>query len=181
MGSFRVTLTVVLAAGAFAGCASSSAAGGGLPTCGSAPVTSGPASALASITLTAPGEARRGSVIRPTVTVRVAGADEPKDLGLPAELDIVRAGKVVGTYHGAIAGVGLWLRPEAHSAQGQQLPAEPLLLSGCPAAKVDFADPDATRRPLPAGEYQLIASVEGTPFGEPTTRFASAPVAIRLT
>lgn len=115
------------------------------------------------------------------VTIRVTGADAPTALGEPAFVVIVRDGKVVGRYLGAVAGAGLAIRAEARSARGQAVETAPLLLSGCPVGEMDFVRPDATRQPLPAGEYQLIASMDGFEYGQPLSVLATAPISIRIT
>ena len=49
-------------------------------------------------------------------------------------------------------------------------------MAGCPAAVVDYRNPDATRRPLPAGQYDLVAVLDTTAAINPSTGAASVLV-----
>ncbi|HEV7191718.1 MAG TPA: hypothetical protein VGN35_00830 [Jatrophihabitantaceae bacterium] len=134
------------------------------------------------LTLLAPSRAVSGSTITSTATIKVAGSSRVvDDLGQPVDVYIVRGGKVVGAYHGMVAGTGVIVGPDARSGTGQSVPVTPVVLSGCPSGPIDYARPDATRHPLPPGLYELIAAMEDSPPGAPGGVLVAAAVSVVVT
>lgn len=132
------------------------------------------------MTLTAQPQARSDSTITPSATVTVIGAGPLAGMmQQPVLVFIVRNGSIVGTYAGAIGGTGVGFAADAAPSTGFAIPVAPVLLSGCPAAPIDFAHPDATRRPLPPGDYQLVARLECD--GAAPSVISSDPVGITIT
>jgi hypothetical protein len=127
-----------------------------LPTCGRVPVSAGPFASRLRVILHAPAQARSGSTIHMTMGLRHTPM-APNIIDLPQSPNrlepvvVVQNGYIVGKYRGGIAGNGWPLGSSiAH------LPVRPLLLSGCPSGPIDYANPDASRHPLPPGHYQLV-------------------------
>jgi hypothetical protein len=134
------------------------------------------------LTLVAPSHGISGSTLSPTASFTVSGTyGIVGDLGQPVNVVIVRNGMVVGAYTGAEGGTGVSVGAQARSSHGQPIPVAPVLLSGCPAANVDYAHPDATRHALPAGAYQLIATMEAGGYGVASSVIVSTPVPIQVT
>jgi hypothetical protein len=151
-------------------------------TCGLPLTSSGPDAARVVLTLTAPTQARSGSTVTPTATFTVTGDGEIAGLlGQPVNVVIVRNGLIVGAYTGASGGTGVAVGNAASSNGGQAIPVAPVLLSGCPATRIDYGHPNATRHPLPPGDYQLVAILEADGYGVPTSLIVSAPRSIRVT
>jgi hypothetical protein len=144
-------------------------------TCGDAPRSSGPDAALAILTLTAPSTGRSGATISLQANLTVSA--DLDDLSTPAAVDIVQNGRVVGAYRGDVGGTGLGARAGTTGT----VPTEPLLVSGCPRGTIDHAHPDATRQPLIAGNYKLIATIDTGEYGRASGLIASAPVPLRIT
>jgi hypothetical protein len=151
-------------------------ASGGLPTCGSAPTPRGNDAGKIELTLRAPASATRGTTIQVAREVHsltgkaeyVVGENESA-----AGIVIVQDGKVVGKYRGGVAGfeVGISAPPRGVAA----LPAARVLLSGCPTGPVDDAHPDASRKPLPPGHYELVGT-----FANRVTTYVSRPATIQV-
>jgi hypothetical protein len=127
------------------------------------------------LTLSAPETGRSGSTI--DLQARLTVTAEVDDLSTPAAVDILDRGRIVGAYRGSIGGTGLGARP----GPAGPVPIEPLLLSGCPRGAVDGAHPDATRQPLPAGDYLLVATIDTGGYGRASGLITSAPVPLRVT
>ena len=104
------------------------------------------------LTLAAPSTGRSGTSIATQATLSASANVD--DLSSPAAVVIVRTGRVVGAYRGAVEGTGL----EAMAGAIANVPTEPLLLSGWPLDAID------------TGNYQ-----KG--YGQ----IASAPVPLRIT
>jgi hypothetical protein len=120
--------------------------------------------------------------VTPTATLKVTGTAAIAGLlAQPVNVVIVRDSLIVGAYTGAVGGTGVAVSATASSRDGQAIPVAPVLLSGCPAATIDYAHPDATRRPLPSGEYQLVAVLSAEGYGVSPSLIVSAPCAIRIT
>jgi hypothetical protein len=146
-----------------------------LISCGDSPRSSGPDAALVTLTLAAPSTGRSGTAIATQATLSASANVD--DLSSPAAVVIVRTGRVVGAYRGAVGGTGL----EAMAGAIANVPTEPLLLSGCPRGAIDGAHPDATRKPLPVGDYQVIATIDTGNYQKGYGQIASAPVPLRIT
>jgi hypothetical protein len=182
-----VGLAVAVAAGSFFAAVHTSHLSPGAPgavaatlrTCGAMPTSTSPLASSVVLTLSAPAAARSGTTINAVAVLRAIGATVTvPDAGLPVLVDVVQGSAVVGTYTGAIGGTGL---AAAIDSRGQELPTAPLLLSGCPSGRIDYAHPDASRRPLPAGSYQLVAVLDISQLAGPSEEVTSAPISIHLT
>lgn len=134
-----------------------SAAPTSLPTCGRVPMSTGPSKDSLELRVQGPGTAPSGTTVMLEVvmTARIAG---PVDYftGSPPAVLVAVGDQVVGRYDGAVGGVGR----AGHLTPGQAatFPAS-VLLSGC-SRHPDPAHPDASREPLPPGQYQLVAVME---------------------
>jgi hypothetical protein len=138
-----------------------------LRTCGKVPVPKGAVSRQAVLTISAPLQGRAGTSVEVTATVRAVGrAADGVDVGAPADVVIVKNGAVVGRYLGGIGGTGFLIASAA-----KPVPALAALLSGCPSGTIDISRPDASRRPLPPGRYQLVATLD--PDGGDSFRIVS--------
>jgi len=159
-----------------------------LPTCGTVPVSDGAARSVVAASLSGPAKAQSGSTVSMTVELRsLTGKVEPFVTGQPFDLLITRGADVVGRYEGAVAGTGLELAVPAagalavgHPVDGSHDDFAAVLLSGCPAG-VDMAKPDATRRPLPPGGYQLVAVLEDDTTSGDEAHLVSAPYPLTVT
>jgi hypothetical protein len=137
-----------------------SAAGDGthaLPACGRVPTSNGKVASRLMLTVQAPASGVAGTTIHPRVKVAArTGTVGGFDAGLPADVYIAQHRRIVGRYAGAIGGTGFGTTV---TTQPVRIDALPLLLSGCPGGDIDYAHPDASRQPLPAGEYQIVATL----------------------
>jgi len=138
--------------------------GAPLPVCG---LPSGPSSRpdlQASLTLTA--KPVSGAIVTVAMTIAPRTGTLDIDTGSPREVGILRDGQVVGFYSGGVTGIGYGGHGISRS-NPLQVPATPVLLSGCPTEPVNSADPGATRRPLPPGDYQLQTIDNGPIVSDP--------------
>lgn len=152
----------------------------GLPTCGRVPVSNGPNAKTIAATLRAPTSARAGTKIKATIVLTAKDKPVGFDSGLPAELLIANGRRVVGRYEGFIAGTGVGTNLEPGRTVTYPVDG---LLSGCPH-DLKVAKPDATRRPLPPGIYQLVAVMEdNVTYGSGThpTSIVTAAATIHIT
>jgi hypothetical protein len=147
-----------------------------LRTCGSVPTSSGATARRIGITVTAPAPATTGSTLAVKVGLRsLDGKAHRLVLGEP-QLLLVRNGKVVGQYKGAVAASAIGVTVPA--ATGTSLDAS-VLLSGCPTEPIDVSAPDLTREALPPGSYDIIAVVEDVTNG-PGGNLVSAPAPLQV-
>lgn len=151
----------------------------GLRTCGTSPVTSSETPQNLVLTLAAPRSAPSGTWLHPTITIQVRGSSVPRAYGFAGApvTDVVRGGHIVGAFSGDIAGTGIGLRI---GNQPVRMDGGAVLLSGCAANPVEFTNPDATRKPLPPGKYQLVASIH-LDKNRGRAVLASQPVDITIT
>jgi hypothetical protein len=147
-----------------------------LATCGRAPVRSGALAAQVALTISAPTTGKSGTTIEVTAWVRAVADSVDLDAGAPAEVVIIENGYVVGRYRGAVGGTGYGGHIDT---RGKPVPAQSILLSGCPSGHIDYAHPDASRHPLPSGHYQLIATLG--PDGPGAFKIVSNPSPITIT
>jgi hypothetical protein len=116
--------------------------------CGTVPVSSGPASAVARLTVSAPSTARAGSSVPVESRIEVTN-DAPRIItaSTGSRILIVRGGRVVGASTGGSApAVPLPLR--AGTTRPAQALPESVHLAGCTV--------DAKGAELPPGEYALV-------------------------
>ncbi|CAN5669368.1 hypothetical protein BH10ACT8_BH10ACT8_06710 [soil metagenome] len=123
--------------------------------CGPLPTSSGPAAAVATVRLTAPGTAAAASTIQVQASLDVAH-DATRIITGPSSSDvlIVQDGQVVGRSNERRPALAVPL--QLQSGRGRLLQAVPtsVVLSGCPSGT---GPGDAQRSPLPAGDYSLVA------------------------
>ena len=157
-------------------------AAGRLPSCGQLDdLPSGPLAGKVGVRLEAPSTARSNDRVEGRIRLRsLTGSDQSFTSGIPT-LAVAQRGEIVGMYLGAQILIGL---PGRAPAQGEAVFAPghtpPLLLAGCPREPVDPSAPDRERRPLPPGNYSVVALVHaGTDDGRSGT-LASAPVPLRV-
>ena len=148
-----------------------------LADCGAAPVTGGPSKGLIGATLSGPATAPAGSVLSLVVHLRSLDGKSHKFDSGAAPVAILQAGRIVGEYQGAFAAYGTEqvVKPTQDSTSDVSV-----LLSGCPKLPLVDSAPDLTRKPLPAGDYQLVVDlpdVSGKPFGD----LVSAPMDLHVT
>ena len=145
----------LLAASVISAC---SGGGSGLRTCGSAPSTSPETPTSLVLTVSAPRSAAAGTLIYPKITIHVRGTASTRAYGFgggPVTY-VVKDGQIVGKFAGFIAGTGMGLEIGNRPVE---LSGGAVLLSGCARDAVEPVDADATRKPLPPGTYQLVASI----------------------
>lgn len=154
-----------------------------LPTCGRAPADSPTAPRRIAAALQGPVNAASGSVVDLQVMLQsLTGKAERFDTGLPVAIVIIRQGDVVGRFGGVNGGGYIQIKVPA-SGQAP-LPDEygptQILLAGCVRDPVDYTMPDASRRPLPSGDYELVAVLDGG--GSPDTmNLVTPPLPLRIT
>ena len=149
----------------------------GLATCGTAPTATSTDRVDLEFALTAPARAATGTLITVGATVRnLTGRQlEIAGFGGAQDLVITQDGKIVGKYAGASADTGV----DAVMAPGEAatMPPGTLLLSGCPQGDTDDAHPNATRKPLPPGRYQIVGTFKEAPETGRQT-YVSRPITI---
>jgi hypothetical protein len=163
--------TGVLMASVVSACSSAAEAPA---TCGPQPTSTARLSGDYTVKLSAPARARTGSIIHPAI--ELAGtprAGTVTELDSPARVVIVGNHMIIGAYRGAVGGTGISYTGSAPL----DVLTLPLLLSGCPTSHPDAAHPDASRRPLTPGHYQLVAIVSVPP----NQVLASAPADLTVT
>jgi hypothetical protein len=144
-------------------------AAGALPVCGVLPHSDGPSRSLLSVTLTGVHTAAAGSSISLGVVARsLTGETQRLNTGNSVDVLITRNGKVIGRYPGASAPDGVGTipvgKPVLLSAPGAIRVFSPtVLLSGCARGTITSTDPDASRVPLPPGQYTLIGVLTDNP------------------
>ena len=123
--------------------------GGGPPTCGPLPASSGPLAVLARLELDAPAAAQAGQEVRVSVTVR-STSDTPRVITTPATsaLLVVRGDQVVGRAVGTAAAAQVPLQLPARASRPAQAIPESVRLVAC-------ADSGTTE--LAAGQYAIVA------------------------
>jgi hypothetical protein len=128
-------------------------------TCGSEPVSFGAYPRELAIKLIAPRTATAGTTIHPSLQVRSLDGlpHSVDDAAQPVESVVVYRGKVVGKYKGTLSGTGFAFHLSGHEMHS--IPTNPLLLSGCTSGHVNSVHPNATRKPLPPGKYELEAAL----------------------
>ncbi|BEP12590.1 hypothetical protein acdb102_09010 [Acidothermaceae bacterium B102] len=140
-------------------------------------MSDGPSAKLIAATASAPATAVAGSVLNVVVHLRsIDGKPHVFDSGWAPVL-ILQAGRIVGQYEGGVAAYGTETtvtaaEPRTADASG--------LLSGCPRHPLIDSAPDVSRKPLPAGTYQVVVSLpdlSGKPFGHLVT----APIPLQVT
>jgi hypothetical protein len=148
-----------------------------LPSCGNAPKAYGPSAGRITLTLIASSNGKSGSVLPAKASYKLAGtARLTQDLTQPADVAIMRDGIVVGAYLGPKAGTMV-----SATAVPESVPISwPVLLSGCPIGQIDIANPNATRRPLPAGTYELVAVMHAGSYAAPSL-IVFKPVTVHVT
>ncbi len=140
-------------------------------------MSGGAVSSRLALTATAPATGKSGATIKITSTIHAAARSVTGlDVGAPADTLILDQGYVVGRYRGAIAGTGFG---GTISRRSKTVPALSLLLSGCPSGTIDLAHPDASRRPLPLGRYQIVAVLHSEGH-QAACQLVSAPTTIRI-
>lgn len=153
-----------------------------LTTCGPLPDASVGVSRQVQVSLHGPVEGASGTRYSAAVSLKSI-TDQPLSVAFgDPELYILSGGHVVGRY---VGGSRRTLRMLTVPG-GDSVPLEAsVLLSGCPDGPTDRSRPDATRRPLPVGAYQLVAVVAVSTSGEPPQRgrdhVVSQPLAIQVT
>lgn len=142
-----------------------------LASCGDVPPAAS-AHAVVRAHLSAPKRAATGS--RVAVEIKLSSSRSTRVQAPAKVVLIVRDGWVVGAYEGALTAEKhvVELRPGTPVTVRRKV-----VLLGCPTQKVDLVHPNASRRPLPAGVYQLTVGVN-QPGG---TTVAAAPVTITVT
>lgn len=153
---------------------------GELATCGSVPVSAGPSKDLVAATLHGPTSAVAGTDVAVSIVLR-ALTDRAVTMtsGLPVSVLVTRSGRIVGSYRGAVAGVGtsVTVLPGLSvplGADGDYTPH--VLLAGCTKGEASPVLPDSTRATLPPGEYDLVAVME-----DAGDVLVSAPLRITVT
>jgi hypothetical protein len=142
---------------------------GALPVCGVLPLSDGPSRTVLSVTLTGAHTAPAGSSISLGVVARsLTGKTQRLATGNSVDVLIMRDGKVIGRYPGASApdsvGISQVGKPVLLSAPGVYKVYSPtVLLSGCARGTISATDPDASRVPLPPGQYTLIGVLTDNP------------------
>jgi hypothetical protein len=132
---------------------------------------------VASLTLPAAG--RPGATVTGHVRIAARGRTATLNGDSPAPLEVIQNGTVVGEYNGAVAGTGIG---GVLTRSGKSYPVGGVL-SGCPTG-VDNTAPDSTRKPLPAGTYQLVAIInyygehQGGKPGYRAQLVASTPITV---
>jgi hypothetical protein len=182
----NVRPVALLAAGvALAGCGGTTTSSATSPaphlaTCGTVPVSDGPSRAEVDATAVGPTSAKAATSLHLAVRLRsLDGKSHVFDTGVAAVL-LLRDGKVVGQYEGAVAAVGIETTVPATGQAASELAAE-VQLSGCPTRPVDLASPDVTRKPLPAGEYEVVVVLPDVRAGGPFGNLVTAPIPLRVT
>lgn len=149
----------------------------GLGSCGSMPApAAGPTSGHLSLTIVGPAEVPPGGEFSGQVKVTsTADVAKPFSSGTPPELLILQDSQVVGRYGGVLATIGVERNLEAGASVS--FPAS-IRMAGCP----DFTsgDPDASRRDLPSGTYQLVALMDDVTRGGGVRALVSAPLEVRV-
>jgi len=123
------------------------------PGCGSIPVSSGPASRIAELRLSAASTAAPGADVAVRSTLHVT-ADGARIITGPSmsKLLITQHGVVVGKSDAAQPDFAVPLALRAGAARPAQVLPTSVRMSGCPGAAGD-----QTRSPLAAGEYAIVA------------------------
>lgn len=158
-----------------------------LPVCGMLPHSDGPSRTVVSVTLTGVHTAPAGSSIRLGVMAKsLTGKAEPLTAGSRVDVLIVRQGKVVGRYAGESAPDGAGTthvsKPVLLSGGGLNRVYGPtVLLSGCARGIITATDPDATRVPLPPGQYTLIGVLADNPRAGQVPVLATDPFLLTVT
>jgi hypothetical protein len=161
--------------------------GPALPTCGVVPKSDGPLASRVGVQVIARSTAVSGSTFGAAIQIRSKTATTvPVESVSIVNLLITQDGHIVGRQLGPSAGTGAGfvVTPSSYA----QLTTE-VAVAGCgdytpgeslPDATTD--SPDATRGPLPAGDYTIYAVVEDDTYGELNPRnLVSAPFALRVT
>lgn len=137
-----------------AGCGTQPSADSQLPTCGELPPAFS-ADAGIKAQVYAPKSAASGSKVK--VRIRLSTASPRRLIVHHNMMRIVRHGQVVGAYGGASTAD---LRLVQVGPNQPATVTQPVRLLGCPKdEKVDPAHPNASRSPLPAGRYALVAVI----------------------
>src|SRR5450631_1401382 len=161
--------------------------GPALPTCGVVPKSDGPLASQVGVQIIARSTAESGSTFGAAIQVRSnTPATVPVESVSIVNLLITQDGHIVGRQLGPSAGTGAGfvVTPSSYA----QMTAE-VAVAGCGNYKPgetlpDATDdaPDATRAPLPAGDYTIYAVVEDDTYGELNPRnLVSAPFPLRVT
>jgi hypothetical protein len=156
-------------------------------TCGTVPVSNGPLASKATVQIDGPSTAPSGSTFGAQVRIRSTSTSMVAVESVSiVNLLITQNGRIVGRTLGASAGTGASF--DATPTSVAQLTAD-VILSDCGNYTPDESlpdlrtqIPDATRTPLPAGQYTMYAVVEDDTFGEENPRsLVSAPFPLQIT
>jgi hypothetical protein len=165
-----VALAVLAAATPAAGCGSSGPPAG-LPSCGPAPTSDGPAAGrLVATVEKSPASVPRTGRIDVTVALRAETGSVPFQGGIPLGLELLARNKVVGTYRGSVTGTE---RTASVTTAGITFTVRGAI-TACAGA-----DTIGSGR-LPAGHYDLVATIAQSVGGEPHT-IVSGRRKVRLT
>jgi len=153
----------------------------GMLTCGKPPLSTGPKAAQMTVALQAPASGQAGlRVDLQTVFGSRDGQPVTVDTGYP-ETYVVRDGYIIGKYPDDAGKADIAFL--AVAPDGQSLPTS-IVLSGCPLGPTDPMRPDASRRPLPPGRYDLVSVVSELPRSGTDRHLSvivSEPVSINVT
>lgn len=121
--------------------------------CGSIPLSSGPASQIAQLHLSAPTTAAPGGQVTIRATVQVS-ADGQRIISGPSmsQLLITQHGAVVGKSDAQKADIAVPLTLRAGTTRPAQVLPTSVRMSGCPGGSGDRSS-----APLPSGEYAIVA------------------------
>jgi hypothetical protein len=120
--------------------------------CGDVPVSSGPASDLATLQVSAPATASSGTLVAIQVSVAVH-ADGGRVITEPSRslILVTRGDQVVGRVAEPERGLPVPLPLRAGTVRPAQVVPSSARLSGCPSG------PSGERAPLPPGSYGIVA------------------------
>jgi hypothetical protein len=118
-----------------------------LPDCGPVPVSSGPASQIVELRLTAPATTAPGAQVPVTATLQITADGQRIITGASmSQLLITHGGKVVGRSDAAQADLSVPLMLRAGATRPAQVLPTSVRMNSCDSAT-----------PLPAGEYAIVA------------------------
>lgn len=151
-----------------------------LPTCGVALASNGPLAQRLHLALEGPAEGPSGGQYAAHLVVSSTSGAVKVMTSNNIDLLIVKDGAIVGRSGRPVAGTGLayTLDPRAP----QTFPVS-VTLSGCPSQISSPAggDIDTTRKPLPAGDYVLIARMDDDTNGEQNAaNLVSQPLVVHV-